>query len=84
MSNDQTQVLPEVVSDRQWFAALQKYSSRKFITMLVAEGIWIYMLYGTVLKPEEFIDLTKLTIGGYFLSNVFASLFERWGSKNVY
>jgi hypothetical protein len=47
----------------------ERYSSRKFWTMLVAQLGWIIMLYDGVLPADAFVSLTYLTIGGYFLVN---------------
>jgi hypothetical protein len=57
--------------------ASERYSSRKFWTMVLAETMWVVMRYDEVLPVEAFVQLTYLTVGGYFLVNGAQHILEK-------
>jgi hypothetical protein len=57
--------------------ATERYSSRKFWAMCAAQTAWIIMLYDKALPVDAFVQLTYLTIGGYFLVNGAQHILEK-------
>ena len=54
--------------DGTWNAG-DRFTSRKFLTMLLFQAVWIGLLLLGELTESGFVQLSTLTIGGFFVAN---------------